>query len=54
MHTALKLPVSKTSNILMVGLDGTGKSTIRKMLKRDIMLQIEPTGGWGVSMYLFR
>ena len=38
----------------MVGLDGTGKSTIRKMLKRDIMLQIEPTGGWGVSMYLFR
>ena len=38
----------------MVGLDGTGKSTIRKMLKRDIMLQIEPTGGWGVSMNLFR
>lgn len=38
----------------MVGLNGTGKTTIRKMLKRYIMLQTEPTGGWGVSMYLFR
>ena len=38
----------------MVGLDGTGKTTIRKMLNRDIMLQTEPTGGWGVSVYLFR
>jgi len=58
MHTALKLPVTKTSkefcNILMVGLDGTGKTTMRKMLKRNIMLQTEPTGEWGVSMYLFR
>ena len=43
----------QSCNILMVGLDGTGKTSIRKMLN-DIMLQTEPTGGWGLSMYQFR